>query len=447
MNSIAKFFTIYWIIYFPTCIAFYDYPRFTYVDEVMTVILIGYTFLRKGHMDTNSEPWHEYYGFLSILAFYIVYSLLFGANVSDSVWYDLIQQIRPFSIIYCTWILNPQFSEKQKKWMLWSMIISLGAFIFTNPIIGTVRNAPVGQLAICTAMTFYLYTEKTKKNLYWTIVIATVGLISMKFKYYGEWGVFVAMLLFMREKMDLGSGKAKVQIAFLIVIAIILGWERFDHYFVSGFYDEEIARPRMYRTAFTILWEYFPFGSGMGTFGTAASAVYYSPLYPKYGLNHVWGLNTAGGFICDSFYPSMAQFGIVGIILFIVFWRRRLRRINELEDIGYYMVGLMACFCLAIEQTADSSWLSGKGMGFCMLIGLCMNANRNLISYENENENEEGNERSATIGDAFIAKRRKNQNLNENENENDYKLHELNELNELEEVSGDNEILETNYNL
>ena len=428
MNSIAQFFTIYWIIYFPTCIAFYGFQGFSSVDEVMTVILISYTFLRKGHWATNSESWSEYYGFLSILAFYIVYSLLLGANVSDSVWYDLIQQIRPFSIIYCTWILNPQFTEKQKMWMLWSMIVTLGLFLYYNPAVGTTRIAPLGQLAICTSMTYYLFTEKTKKNLYYTILIATVGLISMKFKYYGEWGIFVAMLLFMREKMDLGSGKAKVQIAFLIIIAIFLGWERFDQYYFSGFNDEEIARPMMYKTAYKILWEYFPFGSGMGSFGTAASAVYYSPLYPKYELTHVWGLGPGGGFICDAFYPSMAQFGIVGIILMVVFWRRRLRRINEIEDIGYYMVGLMSCFCLAIEQTADSSWLSGKGMGFCMLIGLCMNANRNF----NENQNENLNE---------------NENENLNENENEYKLHELNELNELEEVSGDNEILETNYNL
>ena len=35
--------------------------------------------------------------------------------------------------------------------------------------------------------------------------------------------------------------------------------------------------------------------------------------------------------------------------------------------------------CLAIEQTADSSWLSGKGMGYCMLIALCLNANRNQM--------------------------------------------------------------------
>lgn len=31
------------------------------------------------------------------------------------------------------------------------------------------------------------------------------------------------------------------------------------------------------------------------------------------------------------------------------------------------------------EQMADSSWLSGKGMGYCMLIALCLNGNRNAM--------------------------------------------------------------------
>lgn len=45
----------------------------------------------------------------------------------------------------------------------------------------------------------------------------------------------------------------------------------------------------------------------------------------------------------------------------------------------YYRVAMITFCCLAIEQTADSSWLSGKGMGYCMLIALCLNANRNAM--------------------------------------------------------------------
>ena len=109
MNAISKFFTLYWIVYFPTCIAFNDLPGFSIIDEAMTIILIVFTFLMRGHRDTNPEPWKEFYYFLLILTGYIIYSLIRRVNVVDAVWLELMQQIRPYSIIYCTWILNPRF--------------------------------------------------------------------------------------------------------------------------------------------------------------------------------------------------------------------------------------------------------------------------------------------------------------------------------------------------
>ena len=93
-------------------------------------------------------------------------------------------------------------------------------------------------------------------------------------------------------------------------------------------------------------------------------------------------------FICDAFYPTLAQFGVAGVILFYVFWKRRLRAFNEIEDMKYYRVAMMAFFCLAIEQTADTSFLSGKGMGYCMLIALCLNANINQEEEEEEEDEE-----------------------------------------------------------
>ena len=53
----------------------------------------------------------------------------------------------------------------------------------------------------------------------------------------------------------------------------------------------------------------------------------------------------------------------------------------------YYRIALMAFFCLLIEQSADSSFLSGKGQVYCMLIALCLNSNNNLEEYDNEDEN------------------------------------------------------------
>lgn len=390
MKAIAKFYTWFWIIYFPTCIAYNDLPGFSSVDEVMTVILILYTLTKYGAKGTNQRPWKEFFAFLGILTFYVVYSLLFGRNVSGAVWLDLVQEIRPYSVVYCTWILNPRFSNRQKKWMLGTMLLTLASWIMYHPqtfAAGVEAEFPVlGQLAICTGMAWYLFTKESKRNNWIALAIVLSGMLAPKFKFMGEVVCFVALVFFLKSRLNFKSPKTMAYIALLLIAVLIVTWQRFDAYYVSGLDNDQLARPMTYKTAWKILWDYLPFGSGMGTFACNGAWRYYSPLYPEYGLDHIWGLDRNGGFICDAYYPTLAQFGVVGVVLFYIFWRRRLKMMNRIIDMRYYRVAFMTFFCLAIEQTADSSWLSGKGMGYCMLLALCLNANRNMMMQRQREE-------------------------------------------------------------
>ena len=402
MNSITKFFTIYWIIYFPTCIAYNDLPGFQSLDEVMTAILIVYTFSKKWHPDTNPKPWREYYSFLWILGGYVVYSLIRQVNVPGAVWIEFVQQMRPYSIIYCTWILNPQFTEKQKKWMLVSMIITLGSWIFYHPVVtqaGANAEFPVlGQLAICTGMSYYLFTEESRRNSFIALAIVLTGLLAPKFKFLGEVVCFIALLFYVKKQLDFKSAKTAVSVILIMIVVLIVTWTKFDTYYVTGWNNAELARPMTYKTSLQILWDYFPLGPGMGTFASWGAAEYYSPLYYTYHLNNIWGLQqNFNVFIADAFYPTLSQYGIVGVILFFIFWKRRLMAFSQIEDMKFYRIALITFFCLAIEQTADTSWLSGKGMGYCMLIGLCLNANRNMETEDDDLEDTDETEPDASL--------------------------------------------------
>ena len=382
MKGIARFFTLYWIVYFPTCIAYNDLPGFSSIDEAMTILLFLYTITKFGSRYTNRKPWKEFFVCISIMAFYVGYSLMFGANVAESVWLDLMQEIRPYTIIFCTWILNPQFTKKQKKWMLATMVITLFSWIFYHPESLQSENAefPVlGQLAICTGMAWYLLTEPTKRNRYIALALVLTGMIAPKFKFMGEVVCFIAFIFFLKKRLNFKSPKTMIYCTIVVAIILTITWTRFDGYYISGMSNDELARPMTYKTSIKMLYDYFPFGSGMGTFACNGAWQHYSPLYFKYNLNDIWGLSPdAGGFICDAYYPTLAQFGIVGVFFFLWFWKRRMSAINVIVDMRYYRVAMITICCLAIEQTADSSWLSGKGMGYCMLLALCLNANRNL---------------------------------------------------------------------
>ena len=93
MKGIARFFTLYWIIYFPTCIAYNDLPGFSSIDEMMTIILFLFTLLMYRKRYINRRPLKEYLVCLSIIAFYFVYSLFWGANVLGGILLDLMPSV------------------------------------------------------------------------------------------------------------------------------------------------------------------------------------------------------------------------------------------------------------------------------------------------------------------------------------------------------------------
>ena len=394
MKGISRFFTLYWIIYFPTCIAYNDFPGFSSIDEIMMGILFVYTFMKYSNRSINRRPWREFMVCLSVIAFYTLYSLMFGVNVAGGVWLDLLQEIRPYSIIFCTWILNPRFTKKQKKWMLGTMVITLFSWIFYHPqTLDTQVEAefPVlGQLAICTGMAWYLLTEDTKRNRYIALALVLTGMFAPKFKFMGEVVCFIAFIFFVKKKLNFQSTKTILFACILVIVVLAVTWTRFDAYYVSGLSNDQLARPMTYKTSLVILGDYFPFGPGMGTFACNGAWKFYSPLYYEYNLNTIWGLGDStigsGAFICDAYYPTLAQFGIVGVFFFCWFWKRRLVAFNQIVDMRYYRVAMLTFCCLVIEQTADSSWLSGKGMGYCMLIALCLNANRNMMEQRRREE-------------------------------------------------------------
>ncbi|MBX7500023.1 hypothetical protein K3181_01035 [Qipengyuania sp. YG27] len=94
-------------------------------------------------------------------------------------------------------------------------------------------------------------------------------------------------------------------------------WDRIDTF---GDFDRlRTVRVALYKYAPDIALNYFPFGSGWGTWGSSASRdVYYSPLYFKYGINSIHGGSIRdGSFLVDTFWPKiLAEQGVVGFLIY-----------------------------------------------------------------------------------------------------------------------------------
>lgn len=383
MRGIAKFYTWFWVIYFPTCIAFISWVDYDYTDEYLSIALTLYAATQSRYLVGERRRWKEIRVFLAVAAFYVVYSLLLHITTPRGVWLDILQEIRPYFVFYITWMMAPRFTASQKKLILWVMLASfvVYALYFREAALAGGESVAMGQIALCCAMIYYLFTEPTKRNRNITILIMLIGLLSGKSKYIGECVCFIALVTYLPQKLRFNSPKVIFQFAALAAVVIFFTWTKFDIYYVSGMADEErMARPQTFKTGVTIMKDYFPFGSGLGTFGCAAAAKEYSPLYYKYDLDTIWGLSPENPmFLADTFYPIVySQFGLFGAVLFLLFWRRRVVEAGRIADMNYYRMALMCILALALENTADSSYLSGRGMGYFMILAVCLNSNRYL---------------------------------------------------------------------
>ena len=385
MRSISKFYTWFWIVYFPICIAFAATVDFDWSDEILTVLLLSYALVKHRYLVKDKQRTTEISIYILLMVFYLAYSLIIQVTTPRGVILDILQQLRPYAVFYLTWMMPPDFSPKHKKRIKWVMLFSFFGYLILFKIKPSVvtpygggESAALGQIALCCAMVYYLFSKQTKRNRNIAILIMLLGLISGKSKYFGECVVFIALVIFVKSKINFTSISTLLKVAALGCVVIFFTWTKFNAYYVEGFQEEAqaMARPVTYETGVKIMFkDYILFGSGLGSFGTAAAAKEYSPLYYKYQLDNVWGLTPENPmFLADAFYPTLAEFGVVGLFFFLWFWKRRLWEANKIHNLIYYRMALMCILALALESTADSSYLSGKGMGYFMILALSLNS-------------------------------------------------------------------------
>lgn len=137
--------------------------------------------------------------------------------------------------------------------------------------------------------------------------------------------VLILFLLFVVSNLalELKAGKHSflrrlTSPAFLLVVgalAFVVGNDQLAHYFG----EEATARSYLLEGGLRAFRDYFPMGTGFGTYGTEAAREYYSPLYSEYGLNAYWALGEDGTELTDTFWPAiLAQFGAIGAVLYTI---------------------------------------------------------------------------------------------------------------------------------
>lgn len=351
---------------------------FPYIDELVIIVL--------GIMSINKKTRNykkELADILLFFIFYLCYSLYIKTNIWQANIADFFQQLKPYlSFLFCA-RMNISLSNKQKKYMhdicfyillfifILYLLLDWKTYIwglFTHP-------GPFGNLVYILSLTMFFFSKKKGKDIVWLLLFLLWGVLCGRSKYYGSIVVFLFLLFFLKDKIVINM-KNVTYMFFVSIIVIYVIWEKFTIYFIYGLSDESNCRVLLYKTSFLLLSDYFPFGSGLGSFGVDASRVYYSPIYDKYGLSNIWGMSREkSNFITDTFFPVLiGQFGLLGIWIFVSFIRKRIDEIKKALkttlNIKQYCCTLSIIITIIFESVAGPLFVAPMGVLYMITLAL-----------------------------------------------------------------------------
>ena len=401
MLSINKVYCWIFILAFATLVPSIHLLKF--VDELM-VLLMACLVVLDVLVNRSVKRYKLLWIIVGIMAFYMVYTIFFMKyNTMEAIIYDFVAELKPFCYFCVGYAIKPKFNKTEKS-ILRNISIFNSALMFclfvTNLHEEVVFHvAFLGLVSIISFLVYLLVTvdengKLSKKEVLTAVLILTVGLVSTRSKFYGEYVLALSMLFFYRPGFMKNIKLSHIfGLVAIVVLVFVVAWSKIDYYFISGgqegqAFDEDLletfARPMLYAGMVMVLLMHPIFGSGLASFATFASstAVNYSGLYREIGLDQIWGLSPQyDAFICDAFYPSLAQFGLVGIILFVCFFVWMFRVMNIcLHSSGKinYRIGVMSIIIILIESVAGTTFTQSAGAVCMMILGYLLSDYREL---------------------------------------------------------------------
>ncbi|MDR0574362.1 MAG: O-antigen ligase domain-containing protein [Tannerella sp.] len=403
-------------------VMFYDvigYLGFGYVDEICAVLL----FSLFGYKVSRSKTWEFDRLFLitlGIFLFYLIYSFAIESNSAAGILTDFVIQIKPYISFFCVYAMKPAFGDNRKK-VIRQVIALCYIYVFVIGVLSPVSNiidytfVHPSRLATASSVLALLYlycSNYTKTDKIVFVVILAIGLFSGRSKHFGFFTCCSLMIFYLNQSFRMKLNTRNILlIAIVIALTIVAAWEKIHFYFITGGFGDErtandlFARMALYYYSTIILMDYIPFGTGFGSYATYASAVYYSPIYAKYGMENMSGIEEhAPIFLADTYYPALTQFGFVGIMLFFGFWIRLTAKAVRYFKAGFRkeaVIALMIVVFFIIECTSDATITHNRGMFIMMILGLVfsdMNKYSALSVREKEKEKEINDEQTVAAG-------------------------------------------------
>lgn len=377
-----------------------------FYDESVSLFLISLAIIDS----VLNQEWKRYSGLwilMCVLCFYVTYSIVYvHFNTTPYILKDALIESKPFVAFFVFFGIAPRLTALDKHWMKTIALIT-GIITISFMLIGQTKAlfghpAVSGAVVFISAMSYWFATtddsgETSNHDKLVVFLLLCGGLLCTRSKYYGCFVLASFFLYFYRPGI---TRKFKFKHALILILLGIIfvgvAWKKFNYYFITGGSDtfdpnkiSSYARAALILTSFLILWDYLPFGSGFASFGSYPSSENYSTLYYEYNLDKVYGLSPdMPDFIMDTYYSTMAQYGVAGWILFIYFWISAYRPLRTMvrhhKLIPLFSVGSLLICYLLIESVGGTSISQPSGQTAMMLLGIICGYGKHIGRYTAE---------------------------------------------------------------
>lgn len=364
------------------------FTPFKYIDEFLILIslfcMIDNVMKNKYKIRISKTNKNISICLMIIIIIGLISNIIFKYQPVTAVIGDLIIFIKFFAALYLGEYLKENDILEEKVILKHSkIIISLFTILSIANYALNLFPADI-RFGIMSNKLFYSHTTYLASNA----VILLAIIIKYYKKIFNIWGILSMLLListlrfkaigclivFLLVYYIAKKNKKIISFKYLIVIAMLLfaiSFNQISYYFLK---NDDFARSALTTKSIQIANDYFPFGTGFGTYASHMTTIYYSPIYYKYDLSEIYGIqewNT--NFINDVFWPMiLGQFGYFGFILYIICLFNIFKKIKAAfeEDNIYRYISLLCVFLyLIISSTSESSFVHPMSILAAIFIG------------------------------------------------------------------------------
>lgn len=290
----------------------------------------------------------------AVLAAKFFMILLTAGYIQKFLKVDMEKQEGTIQILSILWfgyymlsLLLPQYFEAPEAWD----ICAKSSLLFALLIFSTHKR--IYRYRLCLMMMLVMLVLSGKEKAYGAILVL---------------GLFYYLIV---------HKKVQTKIRYILYMAIpvaVLAWDKIYYYYVQGY--GRYAKSIMTGTSLQIAKDYFPIGTGFGTFGSTYAREVYSPVYFLYGIadNPELGIESRQ-YLTDLFWPILfGETGVLGTIFYcglILLLFIQIQRVFYYNKKKYFLLIFMFVFMMMTTFT-EAGFMQPMVMVFAYVMGMLL---------------------------------------------------------------------------